>query len=191
MIVDLVRHADTGRAGCLDGRSDPPVTTDAVTRVRRAHGSLTWDWMVSSPRCRAVDTAHALAARQPDIDPDWAELDFGDWDGQPAAELDAAALAAFHTDPERHAAPHGEAWSTFQQRIASALGRLLTRAPEAQCVLVVTHAGAMRAALMDACGWPLDVTWSLRLDYGVRLRLRLGRDGTTGLWGELLEVRPA
>lgn len=192
MIVDLVRHADTGRRGHMDGRSDPPLLVGAVDAPCRCHAGTSWTRIVSSPLRRAHDTAVALAAPlgiEVNRDPRWAEFDFGDWDGRPSGELPAEAVAAFHADPLRNPPPGGEDWEGFGRRIADGLRALLADGAVGEGpVLVVSHAGALRMALAEACGLPWAALWALRIDYGTRLRLRLGQHGEGKLWGELLEL---
>ena len=192
MILDLLRHADTGRRGHLDGRSDPPLLAGATEGPCRRHGGTAWASVTSSPLRRAHDTALALAGPQGlpvNLDARWAELDFGDWDGRPGHELPAGAVAAFHADPVRCPPPGGEPWPAFGRRISAALRALLEQnRSEARPVLVVSHGGAMRMALSQVCGLSLASTWALRIDYGTRLRLRVEVGGDDRLWGELLEL---
>ena len=190
MILDLVRHADTGRRGHMDGRSDPPLVAGATDAPCRRDAGIQWARIVSSPLRRAHATARALAAPlglpvRPD--PQWAALDFGDWDGRRGDALPSAAIAAFHADPLRNPPPAGEAWDVFGQRITSALHALLADADE-HPVLVVSHGGPLRMALSQVCGLPLPSLWALRIDYGTRLRLRVERDDDGRTWGELLEL---
>ncbi|MGY0610756.1 MULTISPECIES: histidine phosphatase family protein [unclassified Luteimonas] len=192
MIVDFVRHADTGRRGHMDGRSDPPLCPGAVDAPCLRHAGIHWTRAISSPLRRAHDTALALArpldlAVQTVVQ--WAEFDFGDWDGQRGDALRANALAAFHADPRRNPPPGGERWELFEHRIAAALQALLADAGDSDGpVLVVSHGGALRMALSQACGLPLAALWALRIDYGTRLRVRVeaGEDGLP--WGELIEL---
>ena len=196
MILDLVRHADTGRRGHMDGRSDPALVVGATDAACRRHAGIGWSRVLASPLRRARDTALALAkplGLPVETEPRWAEYDFGDWDGRRGAELPAAAVAAFHADPLRHPPPGAEPWDVFGERIAAALRALLASAAagasaEDEPVLVVSHGGPLRMALVQACGLPLAASWALRIDYGTRLRLRVetGDDGRP--WGELLEL---
>ncbi|MCE7033086.1 histidine phosphatase family protein [Lysobacter sp. GX 14042] len=195
MILDLVRHASTGRAGHLDGRGDPPLLAQATDALGGACHALAWSRAITSPRIRALGTARALATPRDlpiEMDSDWAELDFGDWDGLRGSDIDPAALAAFHRDPVRHPPPDGEPWPAFQARIGSALAALARDCDAAPAgaapVLVVSHAGVLRMALSLTCGFALPSLWALRIDYGTRLRLRVELGGD-GLWGELIELR--
>lgn len=143
-----------------------------------------------------MQTAQALVNAEPiQINEDWAEWHFGDWDGRHRDDIasDAAgraALAAFYQDPAAHPPPHAESWSDLRARVERGL-RALCSEQDDMPVLVVTHAGPMRLALSLACGFPLTALWALRVDYGTRVRLRIGVDAQDRLWGELIEVRQA
>lgn len=192
MIIDLVRHADTGRRGHMDGRSDPPLVAGATDAPCRRHAGIHWARIISSPLRRAHDTALALAeplglAVEPDRQ--WVEFDFGDWDGERADALPAGTVAAFHADPLRSAPPGSEGWGDFGNRIATALrGLVAETGSDGGPVLVVSHGGALRMALSQACGLPLAALWAVRIDYGTRLRLRVEAGDGGDLWGELLEL---
>jgi alpha-ribazole phosphatase len=75
----------------------------------------------------------------------------------------------------------------LQQRVARALDRLLAQ-PDLAPVLVVTHGGAIRAALAQLLGWPLQSLWSLRIDPATRITLEAGRSGDGTRWGEIVEI---
>ena len=195
MIVDLVRHGDTGRRGHFDGRHDPPLLADACAAWPAAP-QVAWSQIVSSPLQRARQTAQAwlgAAAPPPLISQDWSEWHFGDWEGLSqeqvaASEAGRAALAAFQRDPVRFPPPHAEPWPLFQARVERAL-RALATLDDAARVLVVSHAGPIRLAISLACGLPLSALWAMRIEYGTRVRLRIGLDGSDRLWGELIELR--
>lgn len=191
MILDLLRHGATGRESFLDGRTDPPLQEGAIDPLRH-HVDSGWSRVISSPRRRALDTATALVAGTDvfcEIHPDWAELDFGDWDGCRFDELPAAELAGFYEAPDQVLPPNGESWAAFALRIETQLHRLLDEDEGNGPVLVVSHAGVLRLALSQICGIPLALLWTLRIDHGTRLRLRLERTADDQLWGELLELK--
>jgi len=187
VILDLIRHADTGRRGHLDGRTDPPLLPGALAPVLRRHEGLCWRHIVTSPLIRARVTAEALSESMGvpvDVDQRWSELDFGSWDGLPSAELDPDALADFHSNPRLHGPPDGEGWDDFGERVHAGLVDIVARPGP---VLVVSHAATLRMALALACGLPFPTSWAIRIDYGTRLRLSV-EDGPTGLWGEIVEL---
>lgn len=193
MILDLMRHASTGRAGHLDGRTDPPLIEGAMDTLYRSHAGIGWSRVITSPRRRALDTAHALVAGSNqfcEIHPDWAELDFGDWDGLHFDEVPVEQLAGFYSEPHDVVPPNGESWQQFQARVEEQLHRLVDEDDcDGQPVLVVSHAGVLRLVVSRVCGMSLSSLWAMRIDYGTRVRLRVERGEDGQLWGELLELR--
>jgi alpha-ribazole phosphatase len=195
MLIDLVRHGETELPGRLLGRTDPPLTPVGLQQIARQTTGRAFDAIVASPRRRTLEPAERLAGEHGvplRIDEDWAELDFGDWDGKESTELSAGqatadAFAALYRSPDAGGAPGGESWRALEARICRGLDRLFA-APTPQSALIITHAGPMRAALSLICGLPFSHLWTLRIDPGTRLTLRAGRDRDGRLWGEILEV---
>jgi alpha-ribazole phosphatase len=195
MLIDLLRHGTTGRDGYLDGRTDHPLSAEGRAQFESQTGHRDWPTIVTSPLRRAREAAEGLAGARNlalRVDEDWAELDFGVWDGRRKSELEAepatqAALAAFYRDPSISPPPGGEAWASFEARIGRALRRLADKTGPGP-VLVVTHAGPMRLALAMACGLPLDRLWALRIGFGTRIRVNLEVVANGKFWGEIVEV---
>ena len=195
MRIDLLRHGQTGRDGYLDGRTDPPLDEIGRRQFAQQTQGAAWKLTVSSPLVRARSAADDYARRTGcalRIDDDWAELDFGDWDGRKRSEIVAMAdgarqLEAFYADPLHSAAPGGESWADLQRRIGLAIDAILAE-QEFAPVLVVTHAGAIRAALALILGWPLQSLWSLRINPATRIGLDIGRNDRGVLWGEIIEI---
>jgi alpha-ribazole phosphatase len=195
MLIDLVRHGTTGRDGYLDGRTDHPLSAEGRAQFESQTADRNWPTIVTSPLRRAREAAEALAEARNlglRIDEDWAELNFGVWDGRRKSELEAepaihAALAAFYRDPSADAPPGGESWASFEMRIGRALGRLADSASPGP-TLVVTHAGPMRVALHQVCGLPLDSLWAVRIGFATRIRLNCEVAANGHKWGEIVEI---
>lgn len=196
MIVDFLRHGETGRAGFLDGRTDFPPSAEGWAQFRRQTDGRRWPRIITSHMRRANDCAVALAVKTGaalKVDPDWAELDFGLWDGLTRSDIEAraewsAAHAAFHADPVAHPPPGGETWPVFSSRVVGALHRVAASADEGP-FLVVAHGGSIRAALAAACGFEQTALWALRIGHGTLVRVELGTDAGGRLWGEIVEIR--
>lgn len=195
MFIDLIRHGATDMEGTLLGRTDAAVSEAAWPDLLRQTDGRSWCAVVASPLRRSRAFAERLARDRGlplRIDSDWAELDFGDWDGKPIAALRAdptiaAHLDAFYRDPDAPAPPNGESWRALEARTARAIDRLLD--PDApQSALVIAHGGPFRAALSLACGLPFASTWAFRIGYGTRITLRIERGPDQGIWGEIVEV---
>ncbi len=193
-LIDLLRHGETERHGLLLGRTDVALSEAGWQQLERQAASRTWSSIVTSPLRRSREPAEKLARLRglPLLtDDDWAELDFGDWDGRPIAELRAdpaiaRQLDAFYRDAEAPGPPNGESWRLLCGRAARAIARLLKLETNGT-VLVVSHAGPMRAALSIACAIPLEHTWAIRIDPGTRVTLHVEQDDGH-LWGEIVEV---
>jgi alpha-ribazole phosphatase len=195
MRIDLLRHGTTGRDGRLDGRTDLPMNDTGWQQFVGQTKDGDWPLVVTSPLARARLAAEDYARRTGCtlcVDADWAELDFGEWDGRMRSEIAAEPehadlLNAFYANPAAFTAPGGEKWIGLQQRVSVALDRLLAT-PDTASVLVVTHGGAIRAALAQLLGWPLQSLWSLRIDPATRIRLEAGRSTDGTRWGEIVEI---
>lgn len=167
--VHLLRHGATVRPGQLLGHMDVAVTPQGIADCARVAAGAAFTQVVSSDLSRAADCAAALGAPVRH-DPRWRELDFGAWDGRDPATLPAGALAAFWRDPDANPPPQGERWSALVARVAAALADL----PDA--TLVLTHGGAIRAALASACGFDAAQVWAFDLPCAALLTLRLWPD---------------
>jgi broad specificity phosphatase PhoE len=132
----LCRHAETGNAAQA-GELAAALRAEPVRAV------------FSSPLGRARDTAAAVAAVHSldvqEVD-DLREIDFGEVDGVAFELLPAALQAGLLAAPAEVRFPGGETYAELQQRVAAALGEIVRGHPDAT-VVVVSHAGAIRAAL--------------------------------------------
>jgi alpha-ribazole phosphatase len=184
VLLHLMRHGTPVLAGTLLGRTDSAVTPDGLAACVAQAAALDVAAIVSSDLIRASACAEVIADTKglsATIDPRWRELDFGAWDGLAPGAVDAAALTRFWDDPDANPPPGGETWSSVTTRVAAACADIT--AP----TLVVTHGGAMRAALAVLCGFDLRQTWAIDLPYAAVLTLRVWRTPApaaqiVGLW---------
>lgn len=159
----VVRHGRTeaNRAGLLLGRLD--IGLDDVGRAQAAatadavvvrHGAV--DRVVSSPLSRTRATAEAFG-RDVETDDRWIELDYGEWDGTPVADVGADRWRAWRSDPD-FAPPGGESLATLGRRVRSALDELSTAAADSN-IVVVSHVSPIKAALAWALQASVGVHW--------------------------------
>jgi broad specificity phosphatase PhoE len=96
-------------------------------------------------------------------------MHFGNWDGlswDDVEQRDAHALAAWMADWQHQRAPGGESFTDLIARVADWLADLAaaTRRDRVGEVVVVAHAGSIRALLVHAVGLPRDLAFRVRLD---------------------------
>ncbi|WP_370030157.1 histidine phosphatase family protein [Oceanicella sp. SM1341] len=163
-----LRHGPTGAARAV-GHTDLPASFPdeaALVRLRAAlpQGAV----LVSSDLTRARQTAERLGAfplRLPDTSA-LRELDFGRWENRAFDEIERAepeAARAFWTRPGPTPAPGGESWDALMARVSAAIAALEAAAPGADLVLV-SHAGPIRAALALALGLGPEQAFAFRID---------------------------
>jgi len=177
----LMRHGAPVLTGRLLGRTDSPATEGGIAACVAQVEGLEVSAVVSSDLVRASACAVAIGGRAATIDPRWRELDFGEWDGLAAASVDPAPLGRFWEDPDANPPPGGERWSSLTARVAAAVAEVTVP------TLVVTHGGAMRAALAGLCGFGQRELWAFDLPYASVLALKVWRGPTptaqiVGLW---------
>jgi len=156
-----LRHAPVpcpeGRiVGCLDAACDVSDVEDfaSLARILPANAVLVESGLM---RCRqtvgALETA-GLMLPPPEVEPDFAEQDFGLWQGRTWLELEAEkdpVLPDFWRDPACTAPPGGESFAEMAHRVAAAIDRL-TRLHGSRDIVAVAHAGTVRSALAHALG---------------------------------------
>ncbi len=170
-VLHLLRHGAPETPGLLLGHADVPSSPEGIAACLEQVADLSFTALLSSDLIRASAAADAIgSARGLPVQQDarWRELDFGAWDGLAPARIDSAAMGAFWNDPDADPPPGGERWSALVARVSRAVAEL-----EPAPTLIVTHGGAIRAALHGLCGFERRSIWSFDLPYGVLVSLRL------------------
>ena len=169
--LHLLRHGAPQLTGRMLGRTDSAPTVAGIAACLDQCGNLGVEALISSDLIRASATAHGIGrslSLPVTIDPRWREMDFGDWDGMASANIDPAAIGAFWNDPDASPPPNGERWSALVARVSAAISELPPRP-----TLIITHGGAIRAALAALCGFEQQQLWSFELPYAALLSLRV------------------
>lgn len=159
-MLTIVRHGRTeaNASGLLLGRRlDPGL--DALGRRQAAALAAALpeiDRVVCSPLTRTRETADALAASV-EVDERWAEVDYGELDGTPLADVPADLWARWRADTS-FAPPGGESLHELGLRVRAAAADLADDAAQRH-VVVVTHVSPVKAALAWALGVGDEVAW--------------------------------
>lgn len=131
--------------------------------------------IVASPLLRAQQTAQAIAdgagCGRIEVDPRWIELDYGDYDGRPLADVPASTWDEWRNNVHFRP-PGGESMAELDERVREALADLCATT-EAGHVVVVSHVSPIKAAVAWALGVDISVSWRTALDRASMSTVRL------------------
>jgi broad specificity phosphatase PhoE len=175
MDLVLVRHGDVESVpGMCIGHTDVPLSASGFTAIQQ----LATDWSGAAPRFlftsdlkRAQQSAQVFAARfaiEPLTDPRRRELDLGEWDGKhwdAIARSDSTRYRHWADNWVIQEAPGGESFGDLLRRTGAGLSSLLVSTEADDTVLVVAHAGSVRALLCHALELPPARAFALRVEH--------------------------
>jgi probable phosphoglycerate mutase len=187
--IVLVRHGvtDFTAQGRLDGRGGPDPRLNAIGRAQavaagRSVASLVQGHptrVVTSSLSRAMETGAAVAAAvgtDPEVDAEWDEQSFGDWDGRSVEELVAGerdAMRALRDDPA-YRPPAGESHEDLVARVVPAWDRVVAAGGT---TVVVCHRKPILVVLAHLLGLPHDRAWRLAAAPGSLTAIEVWDDG--------------
>lgn len=165
--VAFLRHGTTdwNLQGRMQGRRDVPLCAagrDDVAAWRvpaEVAAGATW---VSSPLCRAVETAKLITGRTPRVESALIEMDWAAYEGRRLDELASVYGDAFTRNQRRgldFTPPGGESPRDVVRRVAAWLATL-----SATPLIGVTHNGVLRALVALATGWDMTAKSPVRLE---------------------------
>jgi broad specificity phosphatase PhoE len=183
-VIAFVRHGETASnaAGLLLGRADPELTDLGRTQVAqlgRAFSAVDVGAVVTSPLTRARETAAAIATVvgcSADVDERLIEIDYGEWDQRPFAELPRDAVASWLADSS-FTPPGGENLLAVQTRVASFCTDTLANQSSGGVIVAVSHVSPIKAAVTWALRAGPELSWRMRLDLASITRVGLGPRG--------------
>jgi probable phosphoglycerate mutase len=171
----LIRHAENDfmRKGRLvgwlpgvhlneRGRAQAAALVDLLARVRLQA-------IYSSPLERALETAEPLARARglPVVArPDLGEIRYGRWQGRSLRSLSRQKMwSVVQHSPSLAHFPEGESFRQAQARIVAEIDALCARHPgPKQAIACFSHADAIKLAIADFIGLPLDLFQRLSVD---------------------------
>lgn len=185
-LVLLYHGRPEGAEGRCIGRTDLALSAVA----RREMEALAGDWpypvpqaLIASSRKRAHAALNPFArrfGRLPQVEARLDEQDFGDWDGQPWAQLHEGATQQTRrwlSDWVNHSPPQGESFAMVAARAVEWLQETTQGRHDDDVILVSAHAGPIRALVCHALEVPLYHALLLKLTPGhvSALKQRRGR----------------
>jgi alpha-ribazole phosphatase/probable phosphoglycerate mutase len=181
-IIDLIRHGEPEGGRRYRGATDDPLTAAGWRQMEAAVADKSpWQRIYTSPlrRCRAfaevLGERHTIPVTE---DARLQELGYGVWEGLTPEELrrqDPEQLTRFFNDPLAHQPAGAEPLVDFQRRVLAAWTDILQQSHD-EHVLLVAHAGTLRAILGQVLGMPLQNMFRINIGYAALIRIR--REGT-------------
>ena len=172
----LVRHGETewNRTGRILGHSDIPLNEHGqwqVTMLARELADETLSCAYSSDLMRATETAQVLTeGRALAIEADSAlrEFCYGAWEGLTLEEVETQPSTIFAEQldlgGQAFAAPEGESTPHLLYRVRRFATRVMRHHSAADNVLIVAHAGPIRALLVCLLDLADDHFWRFQVD---------------------------
>ncbi|MDJ0805323.1 MAG: alpha-ribazole phosphatase family protein [Gammaproteobacteria bacterium] len=167
--VDLLRHGEPKGGRRYRGQIDDPLSENGWREMwQAASGGTPWQHIISSPlsRCRAFANSLSEKLHVPlEQDERFREVGFGDWEGKTADELRAAdpdTIRRFYQDPIENRPTGAEPLDQFSHRVSAALNQSI-ETHRGKHLLIVTHAGVIRAALTKYMSAPLGSMYRLSI----------------------------
>lgn len=182
--VLLLRHGRTevNAGGRLSGHGDVALDAEGeqqaaalgrmlAPRISAAEASGRCVSLVSSPLRRCARTAEVVAAEcglRPDdatgvvhFDDRFIEMDYGEWDGLPLADVPGETWRRWRSDPD-FSPPGGERLLEVTRRVRAGLLDWVGRC-DGGVLVVSSHVSPIKAAVICALGVDESVTWRMRL----------------------------
>ncbi len=179
MEIYLIRHTLPDIApGICYGHSDIGVTANFpgdLATVKNKLAGIRPATCFTSPSLRCFRLAEALSLGVAIQDARLKELDFGDWELSSWDDIPRDAFDHWANDYVNQAPPNGETFQQLHQRATEFLQEVNANSRDA--VVVVTHAGVIRALLAEALGLPLVNSFRIRVDYGSVTQLLVDEQG--------------
>jgi probable phosphoglycerate mutase len=189
ILVDLIRHGEpVGGARYRGNGTDDPLSALGWSQMTDALGeTVPWDQIISSPMSRCRVFATDLAGRHGlplVVDPSLIEVGMGAWEGRArsdVAEREPERFVAFYRDPVTQRPAGAEPLERLVGRVSDAYTRHLAAYP-GRHLLIVCHAGVMRALVGHLLGADARRWYRIRIDYAGLIRVRHGRLGPSIEW---------
>lgn len=182
-VLDLVRHGEPEGGRCYRGnRVDDPLSEAGWQQMRSiVPEQPPWQRIISSPMSRCRDFAEEVATRFDlplEVEFNIREVGFGNWEGRTPDEIkrdNFEEYDAFFRDPVTNRPKGAEPLQDFYNRSVDSI-RDMARKFAGEHLLVVTHAGVMRAVATWLMQAPLASMYRLRVNYGSVYRVQVEED---------------
>lgn len=171
--VDIIRHGEPEGGRRYRGHSvDDPLSANGWQQMWDAMPETPpWNHIISSPLLRCQKFAEALSESMGinySVVDNLKEIGFGSWEGRTPEDIqenEGDALERFLKDPVNNRPQGAEPLDSFAERVWHEYEKV-TEQYAGQHLLIVAHAGVIRAISSKILGMSLDDVYSrLKIDY--------------------------
>ena len=169
--LDFIRHGQPQGGSLYRGADiDDPLSELGWQQMWQAVGEKNhWDQIICSPMHRCQEFAQALADKHGlplHTESDFREVGFGEWTGHSPKDIQQQypqAYRDFYADPVNKRPRNAEDLHKFGKRVAHAMQNAVNLF-EGKRLLIVAHAGVMRAALGHVMQAPAAAWYRVKVD---------------------------
>jgi len=167
--IYLIRHTKTDTVnGLCYGQSDVALADSFIAEAQLIYEKLpelSADCLIiSSPLSRCVQLAQ-IFGKPVLMDDRLQEVSFGDWENQCFDDIDADSVKKWTENFVTMPPPNGESFSDLCHRVGNFWDELVAHRPVEQ-VLLITHAGIIRALFAHVLELPPANAFMFRVDVG-------------------------
>jgi alpha-ribazole phosphatase len=175
MTIYLIRHTETNVSkSMIYGDSDVGLSDNFRTELLNIKDklelvNLSNIVLISSPLSRCTQLATALSTHFSthfSTDSRLKEMNFGDWEGQTWADIDAETLNKWMMNYVEIAPPNGETYQQLADRCADFLTETTKKLDPSVSLFVIAHGGTIRALMHAAMDVALEKTFDFNVDFG-------------------------
>ncbi len=179
--IDIIRHGEPEGGRRYRGHSvDDPLSENGWQQMWSSVAEQpTWDHIISSPLSRCQKFAEALADKmgiEYTVIDNLKEIGFGSWEGRTPEDISSTegdALERFLKDPVNNRPEGAEPLDDFAERVWEVY-EFIAQEYRGQHILVVAHAGVIRAITSRILGMALDDVYSrLKIEYAAIAHSRI------------------
>lgn len=172
--IILVRHGETENncAGVYCGWSDISLTEKGFMQAKKVSEKLKeedFDCIISSDLDRTMKTAEIINKHHHVkiiLETNLREMNFGLWEGLSYREIKEKypkELKEWEKDWMDYATPSGESVKQMYERVTKAMDKIIHK-NESGNILIVSHAGSIRAILAHLIGRGMKDYWKYKID---------------------------
>ncbi|KAB1069382.1 alpha-ribazole phosphatase [Tamlana haliotis] len=175
MEIYLIRHTTPAvEKGICYGQTDLELTENCEEEFEAILSKLPKEkefQVITSPLKRCTQLAQTFS-KTITLEPRLKELNFGDWEMQAWNDIPEEVMNPWMTDFVNVAVPNGESYVQLAARTQAFFEDLATSKNQKD-MIIVSHAGPMRAFLAHVLDIPLKDSFKIKIQYGDVFHLKL------------------